>query len=667
MKYTLFVDESGDFGESNRTTPWVVGGVLCPLSFKDAERKIGNRLNPIPSQHGLSGRGEMHRTELNQKVHDSRSDWSYERIRDLTIDLFDGVLAVAPKSKFVAVHSADGRGLDDAEDTYRVMLVDLIAAADAMLPAYEEIDELDLCIATRTKQGKAMSSRNDLANSIKSIRSQIEIDLASQGLMGVISQKQFKHIQQKRSWLLTIADFWCNTVYNKNSRESAEVVERVARQRVGRVFNSGKGDRRERRAYIAERDGNWGLALFRWSIIDIEQQKAPDAAAHGLRRVFREILRDDQERSARPILEIAIELLWSNYGEKERYDAFIHALTRLVEAISTVAEELKSVDVSVMIFRLRYMIQLAANRDGQTAKANTVAEKQRQSLPKVASDPANIPLLLDVKLAEIHSLHHALTFDTALEAATEHREMVQTYAEMWQLITDDYGLHMEAFPRMRLKSEMTWLQSKIYNAGLGESLGDVLTRIEEVGAFEMAAYDRARLCNLHIVARIKQGWYRGALEKASAALEDAKDRFTLAYAQRAAVVALLSGDGEVDTSLVPDISEHVEKKALPDAQGVMHSLIWRDLSLAEMLLHKNKKRALQKLKRAKAALPWYGQATSSPIRISVAWTLDLAEAFIKGGEDSSQDIPDAIQSLFAPDKEIRGRAGLNRAWRILPY
>jgi len=636
------------------------------MSFKEAEGKIGNQLNPIPSRYGLAGRRAMHLTELNQMVLDGKEEWTWDRIRDLTTDLFDGVRAAAPKSKFVAVRATDGRGVGEPEDTYRVMLVDLIAAADAMLPAYEAIEHLDLCIATRTKQGKPMSSRNDLANAIGGIRSQIEVDLASQGLMGVMSQNDFKLIQQKKSWLLTIADFWCNTVYNKNRPGPTAVIERISRERAGRVFNSGKGDRRTRRAYIAERDGNWGLALFRWSIVSLEQQEIPDAVRQGLKRVFREMLRSDKGRSARPMLEVAIELLWSNYGEQERYDDLIRALERLAEAMSSVADESDATDVSVMASRLRYMMQLAANRDGQTAKAITIAEKQRQALPKVASDPANIPLLLDIKLAEIHSLHHALKFDRALAAATEHRALVQTYVEMWQLITEDHGLHREAFPRMSLKSEMTRLQSKIYASELGNTLGEVLTKIEGLFAVDMEPFDRYRLRNLSIVARIKAGWYQGALEESLTALGETKDRFTLAYAQRAAVVALLSGD-EAHQSAVAEITNSVEATIARDQLGVMHALAWRDLGLTELLLHENKKRGLQKLKQAQAALPWYGQAHSSAIRVCVEWSLNLAEAFLKDGPAVEEEIPEAVQPLFAPLEKIHGPEGLARAWRMLPY
>jgi hypothetical protein len=219
---------------------------------------------------------------------------------------------------------------------------------------------------------------------------------------------------------------------------------------------------------------------------------------------------------------------------------------------------------------------------------------------------------------------------------------------------------------MSLKSEMTRLQSEIYASELGDTLGEVLTKIAGLFAVDMELFDRYRLRNLSMVARIKAGWYQGAIEEALTALGETKDRFTLAYAQRAAVVALLAGD-ESNQSAAAEITNTVEDEIARDQQGVMHALAWRDLGLTETLLHKNKKRGLQNLKQAQAALPWYGHAHSSAIRVCVEWSLNLAEAFLKRGPAVEEEIPAAVQPLFAPLEKIHGPESVARAWRMLPY
>ena len=64
MKYSLFIDESGDFHKSKE---WIVSGILCPFDKDIAEKNLKKTLGYIPKQSGLSSHKKLHLTELRQE------------------------------------------------------------------------------------------------------------------------------------------------------------------------------------------------------------------------------------------------------------------------------------------------------------------------------------------------------------------------------------------------------------------------------------------------------------------------------------------------------------------------------------------------------------------------------------------------------------------------
>jgi len=548
VEYTLFVDESGHFGyDDTPSEDWVVGGVLFPLAPVAAEKTAGNRLNPLPSQYGLEGRDDLHRTELNKRALSPASAWDFQQIGALTQSLFGAVRAASEEAQFVAVRNPSQRRLSDPEETYRLMLVDLIALADSVLPPDEAIDHLHLCVATRTNREGRMTTRTELGERLRTVIGAVEVDLASRGAAGLLHENDVRLRQQTDSWLLTVSDFWCNAVYNRDRPESKRVVDWLLDQGCGRVFTSWSDDVRVRRALVAERDGNYGLALYRWSVLDpSSHEQTPRTGA--LARLCDQIA--STPRSPRPTFEQAIEMIWRRFSKNERYGAVINALRQLEAAVDSVSEDLASADA--LLFRIRNMIHLAANRDGRTETALSISETQKNAGAHLGYDPEYFSLILDSQLNRIHTLHHTLDFDAGLEEARQHRERVQTYGELWSLLDedrqeegrdDDDPKRSFAASRMSLKAEMTWVESRIRAAAPDASLDAVLTRIEDLKDLPMADYDRSRLLNYSILARLKRGWWAGALNESLTALNQSADQYTLAHAARAAATSMLVDAG----------------------------------------------------------------------------------------------------------------------------
>lgn len=665
MQYTLYVDESGDFGHGNKDgEDWVVGGVLCPSEPSIAEKKIGNRLNPIPSQYGLEGRNQLHRTELNQRANSHSSEWDFEQIGNLTRSLFMAVLDAAPNSQFVAVRNPSQRGLDDAEETYRLMVIDLIAVADSILPADESIDRLNIRAATRTGEEGQMTTETQLGARLEKLVGTIEVDLASRGLIGLLSEDDLILQQQNTSWLLTVADFWCNSVYNLDRPESGAAVNAILDQGAGRIFTTWTDDVRVRRALVAERDGNYGLALYRWSILIISSSDDHNQL-EVMTRLCHQIITSAQ-RSPRPTFEQIIEMLWCQFGEEERYSDLLAALRGLENALETAADEANNLTCSVgaVLFRFRNMIHLAANRDGLTEIALKIADQQKEAASQIGYDPDNFSLILDSQLLHIHSLHHALDFDTGLREAEKHRDQVQMYGDLWDLL-DENELNFEG-SRMNLKSEMTWVESKVYSADPDDSLSEVLTRIEALKDISMAEYDRSRLLNHSILARLRRGWWAGALDESLNALSESGDQYTLAYAARAAATSVLIS--KVDhRHRTEEIHGIVQERLYGDQTGAFYGLAHRDLSLIEHVLNEDNPAARTALRQGRKALTWSPQSSRTLIRDWVSWTFDLTGRFLSKENEMQIEIPSAFRDTLLDVSVLKGRDGLLRARRVSPY
>ena len=171
--------------------------------------------------------------------------------------------------------------LSDPERTYRLMLLDLIALAESTIPDNTKLSGFDIVIATRTdKNGDRMTTLSDLDEDVVAmISNALEAGIASRGMIDFVDSKglEITTLQANKSWGLIVADFICNVSYNHFSHDESLLLTKL--KEVGLLFEfQSFGEYQERRARIAERDGNYIDAIRRWASInyvtdnDVKQQ-----------------------------------------------------------------------------------------------------------------------------------------------------------------------------------------------------------------------------------------------------------------------------------------------------------------------------------------------------------------------------------------------------------
>jgi hypothetical protein len=66
LRYTLYIDESGDF-QSPRGQ-WVLSGVLFSESYENCEKFLTSKLSDMPKNLGLKSIKDFHLTEFRSKT-----------------------------------------------------------------------------------------------------------------------------------------------------------------------------------------------------------------------------------------------------------------------------------------------------------------------------------------------------------------------------------------------------------------------------------------------------------------------------------------------------------------------------------------------------------------------------------------------------------------------
>ncbi len=157
MNITIYIDESGDF-ESNKGE-WVVAGMLSKSDYKTTDMALNKYLKNFPEKIGLKeDKTEFHLTEFREKYGNKRAleiaDLLYSELATTKLDT--SIVSTVNKTKV---------RLGNKEKIYRVMLLDLLALSCLSVET-EDIEQIDLIIATRTKDGELMTSMSDLEQNI---------------------------------------------------------------------------------------------------------------------------------------------------------------------------------------------------------------------------------------------------------------------------------------------------------------------------------------------------------------------------------------------------------------------------------------------------------------------------------------------------------------------
>ena len=618
MTYTLFIDESGDFEDFDRRRGWVVAGVLVPGKRGAAERRLGDALAPVARAEGLHQPSRVHLT-------DRREEWGdHGRVGAFAERVLRA--AAGEGGRFAAVVNGAEVRMSEPERTYRLMVLDLLALVDAMAP--ENLDRLDLVIAQRKERGadERMSSKADLLSDVvDALQDSVEVGLAARGLLDRLDAEPFVVWKARDSWALGVADAVANLTYQRGYPESGGVLDRLAEDGLYRSFEA-FGDYATRRARVAERDGDLASAAARWASLP-----ATASRDESLDRVWSRAL-GRGATGPMATLDAAIELLWRVVGGTER-GAVLDAIEASLGRVGAPAG---------MVYRVRDMRQMLANRSGDVAEAQRLEVEQEREDAAVASDPATLPLVLKSLFHRMTTAELAMDSEHVLIAAQVQADVVDQYEGVVALLREEMGVAESAdrgAPRLWVKARTSLVRGLVLS-GTPDDLERASGELDALLAAPLAGGDRLRASCYRVWRDVRAGAYERALSGAVVLTEtewdvpDEEAVFALATAARAAADAVVLGGGEHE-AVARAVLDAVRPRAV-EGGGYPYDLLWRDLGTLEATVGRGKGAATRGFVLARSALQ---SQAESPVTAWKAYGITLGEAAVRAPEASPPSAP----------------------------
>ncbi len=367
MKYTLYIDESGDF-ETQRGQ-WVLSGLLLSDSYDNCEKELVNKFQKLPSELDINSIKDFHLTEFRRDFgHDEAvkmAEHSLGKLQSLPCDFY-----------FLASINYTKSSLSVREKTYRVMLADVLALCETVLSDNEVIENLDLVVATRTIDGVLQTNISNINNEIiQSLPNALEVDLATKGMIELIG----KHINVKmdyanNSWGLVCADFIANLTYNNRNEAEKELLQKFEEMGKYSLFES-FGGYEVRRANIAEREKDFVLALYRWIVIYHKSTNAKEAKK-SINRLLFKVFNQRGTSGQNATFEALIERLWRNNNAINQYKDLSTMLELFDAEFEFYLYENNLMRYENQLFRLRNMMLLVDNHRGNVEKSKLTAKNQ---------------------------------------------------------------------------------------------------------------------------------------------------------------------------------------------------------------------------------------------------------------------------------------------------
>ena len=629
MKYSLFVDESGDFHQSKE---WIVSGILCPYDKDLAEKNLKKTLGHIPKRSDISSHKKMHLTEL-------RKERGHDAAVEVANSIFSALITSQYKWKLVVARNQTKFGLSDPERTYRLMLLDLIALAESTIPENIKLSGFDIVIATRTKNsGERMTTLIDLNQDVVArISDAIEAGIASRGMIDFLDSKglNITTLQANKSWGLIVADFICNISYNHRYSSEATLLGNLKKVDILFEFQS-FGGYQERRARIAQRDGNFIDAIRRWAYIDYKSTEDIKQQTEILIQLFDKILTFGVAGPS-ATLDAIIEHIWRDETLKGKFPEIYKILYRLEAALEACYQKRDLPQVVFLLFRIYNFMHLIANKIGDAQKAQQLIDKKHQFKSQIALSPEFFPLILDSQLYEIDTAENALLFSNCLDLAKSHHSFVQLYKECWDLLIESQATKGFSSSRINIKSEMTLLRSQML-VGVPDEIGNVFNRISLLKEIVLNHVDKKRLLNYEILAYVKIKNFVKSISLGFEALNSNPDRFVVQHILRAVVSGLLV-DNEKYHSDGERLLSFMISYNMPES-GHPVDLIWRDWGLLDFLITGRKSPVLRCLKRSKKHLLQMPESAAI-----IQWLSFLTDMHVEFVKDKSMSSIESIGKL----------------------
>jgi hypothetical protein len=342
-------------------------------------------------------------------------------VADFTNKLFSAVARSRRGIYFVAVENNERirRGFKHNSILYRAMYLDLIATAVSALNDKYSVDNIQIVLSRADEMRLNELLENAAAKD--DFERMVESGLVTLGLFRAADKRVareggnalFRVLKNRQHPLLRMADFVSNVVYRREYPIDIELFEelRGARDREQKLFFfPAFTGIEERRAQVAERDGDLVSAAIRWA-----QLRSLD----DLQRVVGSLRHGKYLFSARYAMEELIERLDRNRTTRPRTE-FLDDLAMIEKAYQALADLEQSDSKPELLFRLRSYMLVQANHFGLWETALALIENLRESESAVATNFADYGSVLRLQVAQSEFYVNALEFDLAYEKADAH-------------------------------------------------------------------------------------------------------------------------------------------------------------------------------------------------------------------------------------------------------
>jgi hypothetical protein len=567
MKYTLFIDESGDFKEQKGQ--WLISGFLCNAGYVESTKALDKALNNLPEKLGIESISDFHLTEFRKKFGNS------EALNKASI-LFDTLKKLPFDYHFLTTVNESKIKIIDPEKTYRIMIFDLLSLFESVLPEDQRIESLDIVVATRTINGVRTTNVSDIEDDvIRKLPQALEVDLTTKGLVDIMGSKIKVQLGSAyKLWGLIVADFLANTTYNNKFDSSFNLLENLKKQGLYTGFKT-FSHHKERRAFVAERDADYALACVRWLLII--ENKPNEVANNGLNRTFISLLTKLGAAGARTTFEAILDRLWRLCKPNLQYERFITLLNRLKECLSqAVSKDVTSIDV--FLYRINVFLLKVINHIGNTALAFSLLEEQKKLVNHLAHNPDNLSLIMDGLLVESEVFFNDLDFEQAYERAEKSYEVAENYSSLSAILLNNEEGSDSNHSAIFLKAKMNYLRHAIRHQTGTDNLSKLLTELDELKSFlHDGDFSRFRIMRSQVLLKLER--YNDAILE-TFFLFDGEQRAYNKFDQLAYLKAL-NGSLTSGISLTNKMIYLVEVFANEDTSKAFHpvELLFRELAI----------------------------------------------------------------------------------------
>jgi hypothetical protein len=635
-KYTLYIDESGDF-DSPRGH-WVIAGFLVDESYEESERILNAKFAKLPEVLGERSMKDFHLTEF-------RSKYGHEKAvanAGLTLGTLD---KLDVDYNFVSVINFTKTKAQFRERTYRLMLADLLAMLETVLSSESVINHLDVVVATRTIRGVRQTSVSDINHDIiESLPFAMEIDLATRGLVDLLG----KHLKVRMeyandSWGLICADFIANISYHRDKARESEFLIRLESK--GRYCNfESFGGFEARRARIAERNRDFSAALYQWIVIKHQGGETQDVDV-AIQRLFGKVFDRSGSTGADVVFEALIERVWRQGGAPQDFSRILAELQIFDQQLESFLGVGPRRSFDHLQFRLRNLMLIACNHLGETDRASEIVALQSHRVSRLATNPEYFNRVLDYRITATENLVNKLEIEEALVQALDHSKVVENYYEVWRLLVDEgdqYDFHSSRF---YIKSEMSLLRLCIIAYGQSDIFDDleIENRFDRVEELLEDPRDKSRLFNYRVMFLLKQRKWNQAVELQLERMAELSDlyrgEFDVFWLLRAVNDGLLNGLTSVSDDNIRFIDKIIRDIPLENG-GHPHDLIAREIGLYYHLNGKSSQ-AKKMIRKSKS----FALETNASISTFLQFVLEVHDGFIFDRERNLQDVPLQIERI----------------------